>query len=535
VEFHGKKAILSIQRDVTKRRRSAQEVERLAAELGIMRAVDQAVLAGEPLENVARAALARLLDLVPVQRASVILYDDDRRTARPLVQAGALGEVLPKEPLPLVDWGDRDDLRRGKIRYLADLQVDSKTPLHERLRESGLRSFITIPLLAASALLGELNLASAEPHAFDEDRRHLAHAVGNELAIALHRARLGQKLIEERARLAALMNGLPDGVALLDANGRVLLENARGREHMELLARSEQFAAGKEALASATKPTRLEVTVQGRVLDVRFERIEDERGVLTGSVLLSEDVTTERAIEHRVQEHERLAAVGQLAAGVAHDFNNLLQGISAHTELAAHVSGMTEVRRRLDPVLELSERGARLIRQILDFSRKTPRHVEPRDLGALVERGVEMLHHSIPDNVVLSVERGSEPVIVQVDEAQIEQVLTNLVLNARDAMPEGGLLEVRVGSCEPPADAPELPEQCAFLSVRDTGLGIDDDVLPRVFEPFFTTKEPGHGTGLGLSQVYGIARQHDGIVRVKSRTGEGTAFTVYLPLHVSKP
>ncbi len=534
VEFRGKTAILSIQRDVTKRRRIAHELERLAAELGIMRAVDQAVLAGEPLENVAQAALARLLDLVPVQRASVVLYDDERRTARPLVQAGALDEVLPKEPLPLEDWGDRDDLRHANIRYVSDLESERVTPLHTRLYQSGIRSFITIPLLAAGALLGELNLASAKPGAFDEERRQLAQAVGNELALALHRARLGQRLVEERARLAALMNGLPDGVALLDANGRVLLENERGREHMDLLARSEQFAQGKDALASATKPTRLEVTVQGRILEVRFERIEDDAGVLTGSVLLSEDVTTERAIENRVQEHERLAAVGQLAAGVAHDFNNLLQGISAHAELAAHVSGAREVRRRLEPVLELSERGARLIRQILDFSRKTPRHPDARDLGRLVETGVEMLRHSIPDNVVLSVERGTEPVVVQVDEAQIEQVLTNLVLNARDAMPGGGLLEVKVGAGESPADAPELPERCAFLSVRDTGMGIDDDVLPRVFEPFFTTKEPGHGTGLGLSQVYGIARQHDGVVRVDSRSGEGTTFTVYLPLYEPK-
>ena len=534
VEFQGKKAILSIQRDVTKRRRIAHELERLAAELGIMRAVDQAVLAGEPLENVARAALARLLDLVPVQRASVVLYDEERRTAQPLVQAGALDEVLPKAPLPLGDWGDRDDLQSGATRYLSDLRAEGRTPLHRRLVDSGIRSFITVPLLAAGALLGELNMASAEVSAFDEDRRHLAQAVGNELAIALHRARLAQRLSQERARLSALMNGLPDGVALLDANGRVLLENERGREHMELLARSEQFAQGKDDLAAASRPTRLEVTVQGRVLVVRFERIMDETGVLTGSVLLSEDVTAERAIEHRVKEHERLAAVGQLAAGVAHDFNNLLQGISAHTELAAHVSGVAEVRRRLEPVLELSERGARLIRQILDFSRKTPRHAELRDLGALVETGVEMLRHSIPPSVDLTVDRGSEAVFVQVDEAQMDQVLTNLVLNARDAMPSGGVLRVTVGSSEPPEDAPELPERCGYLSVQDSGTGIDEDVLPRVFEPFFTTKEPGHGTGLGLSQVYGIARQHGGVVRVQSSRDQGTTFTVYLPLHESK-
>ena len=251
-------------------------------------------------------------------------------------------------------------------------------------------------------------------------------------------------------------------------------------------------------------------------------------------------VTIRRAIEKREAEErilgqERLAAVGQLAAGIAHDFNNLLTGVIGYAELLGMRADIPETAKTdLKRIVRQGQRAAHLIRQILDFSRQSMIQRRSLNLVSFLKESIKFLERTIPESVNIALEMGSDEYSVHADPAQMQQVLTNQAVNARDAMPEGGELRFRLSRRTlTPDERPPLPEMSSGewieLSVSDTGTGIPPDVRPHVFEPFITTKDVGKGTGLGLSQVYGIVTQHEGFIDVKSEVAEGTTFTLYLP------
>ncbi|MCS6826290.1 MAG: ATP-binding protein [Caldilinea sp.] len=227
----------------------------------------------------------------------------------------------------------------------------------------------------------------------------------------------------------------------------------------------------------------------------------------------------------------RIAAVGRLASGVAHDFNNILAVILLQTQLLELEQTLSEKGRlRLQTVAERAQYAAGLIRQILDFSLKSVLNQGPVNLSSLMEEIVDLVRRTFPENIQIVVEHPSQPLFVYGDFTLLKQALINLALNARDAMPNGGTLILRVDRLEETRDKKtNLSGQWLRLTVRDNGVGIPTDALPHLFEPFFTTKEVGKGVGLGLAQVYGIIKQHGGEVSVTSRLGQGAAFFIDLP------
>jgi len=252
----------------------------------------------------------------------------------------------------------------------------------------------------------------------------------------------------------------------------------------------------------------------------------------------NEQLRQEMAERKRMEEHivrqERLAAVGQLAAGIAHDFNNLLTGIIGYAQLLEMREDVPEsAKKDLKRIEREGGRAAHLIRQILDFSRKSIIQRQPLELVAFLGETIKFLQRTIPENthIVLATSYGEYS--VNADPAQMQQILTNLAVNARDAMPEGGELRFQLSRFtlvpgEPPPCPGMSPGEWIELSVSDTGTGIATEHVPRIFEPFFTTKEVREGTGLGLAQVYGIVMQHDGFIDVESELGKGTTFLIYL-------
>ena len=244
-----------------------------------------------------------------------------------------------------------------------------------------------------------------------------------------------------------------------------------------------------------------------------------------------------RQSEEQLRHAQKMEAVGRLAGGVAHDFNNLLTVITGHSELLlAHHGGQGSsdkddyVTKELEEIRRAAQRAAALTKQLLAFSRKQV--LQPRliDLNAAVNDMETMLRRLIGEDILLVTELGADPGSVKADRGQIEQVIMNLAVNARDAMPTGGRITLRTERVDlaTPSDAIE-PGSYILLQVRDTGRGMDAETLARVFEPFFTTKEQGKGTGLGLSTVYGIVRQSGGHVLVESEPGQGATFSIYLP------
>ncbi len=267
--------------------------------------------------------------------------------------------------------------------------------------------------------------------------------------------------------------------------------------------------------------------------------IFDEMGnpvSLNGTVV---DMTEKILLEQQLQQAQKIRAIGMLAGGIAHDFNNILSSILGYVSmlkerLSSNPELEAETKRALAIIESSAERGAELTRQLLGFAMKgkfTPRVV---DLNELVKENIEMVKRTIGKNITVTGQFDEDLPCIKADPSQITQVLMNLCINARDAMPDGGELTIQTKK------NPSIPfefknsfKNCkhgvVLLSVRDTGVGMEEEVLSRAFEPFFTTKEPGKGTGLGLSTVYGIIKNHGGEIQIESRPGKGTEVKIYLP------
>jgi PAS domain S-box-containing protein len=379
---------------------------------------------------------------------------------------------------------------------------------------------------------------------------------------------LSGALKEKEGVLMATLQSIGDAVIATDRNGSVRFLNplaealtgwaqkeAKGRPLSEVF---RGFFLETDAIVQIPAPEGLRAVVSlpqniylvsksgNHVpIDDSFAPVQVESGRVLGSILVFRDATRRRESEAALVESERqrtqaqrLEAVGRLAGGVAHDFNNLLTIINGYADLALkqadygdrELKGFAEIR-------SAGEKAAALTRQLLVFSRGQPAKLEVVDLSQILTNFEKMLRRLVGEDIELVTILASEPLPVRVDVGQIEQVIMNLAANARDAMPHGGRLLIQTGvrsagEIPPDADSTESAEACgpyAVLRVTDTGIGIDPKARPHLFEPFFTTKELGRGTGLGLSIIYGILKNHNGLVRVESEVGRGSTFEVFLP------
>ena len=253
---------------------------------------------------------------------------------------------------------------------------------------------------------------------------------------------------------------------------------------------------------------------------------------------LRAEITERKQAEAALQQAQKMELIGQMTGGVAHDFNNLLTGVLGNLELASRRTEDEKIRRYLAGATQAAQRGAKLTAQLLAFSRTQRLQTEPTDLNALVSGMGDLLFRTIGSTVRIETVLPKGLWSAMIDASQIELVILNLAINARDAMPGGGRLTITTSNAgrTEPYRPPELTaDDYVVVSVSDTGLGMTEEVQKKAFEPFFTTKAVGSGTGLGLSQVYGIAKQTGGAVRIDSRLGKGTTVAVYLPRALSLP
>jgi two-component system cell cycle sensor histidine kinase/response regulator CckA len=361
------------------------------------------------------------------------------------------------------------------------------------------------------------------------------------------RGRLLAQIREQAQRMQQILDTVPEGVLLLDPDEQIILVNPVAER--ELVALSDARTGdtlthlGDRPLAELlTSPPRglwHEVTAGDRSFQAIARPIEDG-ATPAGWVLVIRDVTQQREIEKRIQQQERLAAVGQLAAGIAHDFNNIMATVVLYAQMTARMEELpATVRDRMETINQQAGHATQLIQQILDFSRRAVLERRPLDLGLLLKEHVKLLERTLPESIEirLDCEPGeyAAPFTVNADPTRMQQMVTNLALNARDAMPGGGELHVGLKRIEVRAgESPLLPRmepgEWVQVTVSDTGTGIPSDVLPHIFEPFFTTRAP-LGSGLGLAQVHGIVGQHGGRIDVETQVGRGTTFTIYLPVH----
>jgi PAS domain S-box-containing protein len=372
------------------------------------------------------------------------------------------------------------------------------------------------------------------------------------------------KLEQERSLLLTLIDSLPDYVYLKDRDGRFILTNRAqallvgaadsselvGRTDADFVPRelAERYrAADLQVMRSRSPVVNIEEPSEAaggsvrRVLTTKVPMF-DAAGEVTGIVGISRDVTDllhaeqeREKLQEQLQQSQKMEAVGRLAGGIAHDFNNILTVITGYSEMALEEAGDSRsLKDNLEEIKRAARRSATLISQLLAFSRRQILLPRVFDLAGLVEGMEGMLRRLLGEDVRLVTVRGGPSLMVNADPGRIEQVIMNLSVNSRDAMPGGGQLTIRTGGAcltvEELAGHPEVPPgEFVSLSVTDTGHGMDAATMQRLFEPFFTTKDVGKGTGLGLATVYGIVRQSSGHITCSSQVGTGTTFTVYLP------
>lgn len=356
------------------------------------------------------------------------------------------------------------------------------------------------------------------------------------------REQLLEQVQSQAEQMNQIMQSVPEGIFMLDQNGEILIANDKAKEYLAYLAGvavgDTLIALGERSLASLLMQPEHGNWHEIRFQDHIFELIPQQvksGPVAQGWVLVLREVTEQKRIEEQLHRQERLAAIGQLAAGIAHDFNNLMAVILLYAQLLSRSSRLNaKEQAQLSTINQQAKRAARLIEQILDFSRRAVFERRPLDLLSLLKEEVKLLQRTLPESIEIKLDCAPENYIVQADVTRIQQTIMNLAFNARDAMPEGGRLQFKLSplTFEHTDQAPlpmMQPGSWIHLSVTDTGTGIEPTVLDRIFEPFVTTKEPGKGTGLGLSQVHGIVAQHGGFITVQSQPGIGSTFDVYLP------
>ena len=354
-----------------------------------------------------------------------------------------------------------------------------------------------------------------------------------------------------------VLASISDQVTFLDANFRIVWSNWYDDTEQQAASSPQPGAVCHHAIAGRIDPCpgcpapevlRTGIASEGvvncadgSVLRMSAAPVRDEAGRVVGVVQTARDITEKRRLAAQLQQAQKMEAVGQLAAGVAHDFNNNLQVILGNAEMvAADLAPDSTQFRRLQAAMKAGDRAREVVKHLLTFSRRQDPRIELFDLGAMVGGQVEMLRRLMGVQVDIGFTAAPELPSVAADPSHVEQVLLNLCLNARDAMPDGGRLDLEVEVVELDCEAARrrgvpAPGAYVLLGVRDDGEGIPREIQDRVFEPFFTTKEVDRGTGLGLATVHGIVAAHGGFIELESGPGRGTRFCIGWPVSAAVP
>jgi len=456
----------------------------------------------------------------------------------------------------------------GRVLIGKEIEIDNdcgNSPNSPAISDQLPGNLITVPVLGCS---GEVLCCfevykSAGGRPFNDGDAAILQGLAGGVAVALGNARMISERLESRqatdaasSLLSATIESTLDGIMAVDPHGEIVACNRRF---------AEMWSVGDEALASCDS-NKLLLSLLGQVRDPvqffekvtelywqpemesydlveltdgrcfeRFSKPQLTNGRATGRVWTFHDITELKKLETQLLHAQKMEAIGTLAGGVAHDFNNIMTAVIGYTNLLrSELNPPPPFSGFLDNINNASNRAVALIRNLLAYSRKEPVQANKFECNALVRNLIGFLERLIGADIELIMKLSEEPQGILADQGQIEQVLVNLAINARDAMPDGGKLTLEVARVELPVDFVKAydsikPGPHVRITVSDTGSGIDEATRSRIFEPFFTTKEVGKGTGLGLSISYGIVKRHGGFITVASENGAGTTFSVFLP------
>ncbi len=526
----------SLQKRATEHETAQRQLVNRAAQQTVVAALGQYALVGSDLNallNQAAMLVAQTLD-VEFCRVHELQSENELLLMRAGVgwKRGVVGSAV-EYTSPDTQAGYT--LTSGEPLIVNDYREERRIKISPLLLEHGIMSGVTVIIAPRQRAFGVLGVHSSRPRVFTTEEVHFLISAATALALAVERNRAESEL----QRLAVFAQLNPNPALEFTADGSITYFNDAALK----LALSVQKAHPREVLPpdylnildvclrTGTSKTRMQTRVEDRTFSWSFHPVAANHVVHC----YVEDITDKLNLESQLLQSQKMESVGQLAAGVAHDFNNMLTIIQGHAGmLMAKPSLPPELFDSAQTVYFASERAASLTRQLLMFSRKNVMQSKPLDMREVVSNMSKMLKRILGETVSLDFQPPSELPVVMGDAGMMEQIIMNLSVNARDAMPRGGTLTVRlmveqIGDDYIQTNPEARAGSFVALRVTDTGTGMDRTTMCRIFEPFFTTKEVGKGTGLGLATVYGIVKQHEGWVEVASELGKGTTFTIFLP------
>lgn len=561
--------VAGLMSDITDRKKAELALHRRNRELRAITSCNEVLIREADGQNLLDSVCNIICNQAGYRMAWVgFAENDESKSVRPVAWAGADEGFLSQAN---ITWADTERgrgptgtaIRTASTVCFQDFQIDSEiAPWRSEALRREYRSSIALPLKdEKGSVFGVLTIYSSEPNTFTSDEIRLLEELAGDLAfgITVVRARMERDQAEESLALTSFaLNNVREAAFLIDEHARFHYVNEEcckilGYSRQELLGMSvpdvdpevtteewEKHWPILEAKRSLTFEGRHH-TKDGRIIPVEISANFLEYGGRCYNLSLARNITERKQAEEEqailrqsLQQAQKMEAFGQLAGGIAHDFNNILAVVNGYSEIILHNTNLDAATRSgVQEILNAGSRGASLTRQLLAFSRKQVLQPKLVSLNNVLEDMHGMLRRLIGADIEMKLVLDSTLAPVLADPSQMEQVILNLCINARDAMPDGGTISIRTSAAELEAQqiAQDFPSEAGSyicLCVSDTGIGMDPETLSHIFEPFFTTKGPDRGTGLGLATVYGIVKQSGGHVSVSSTLGRGTTFYVYL-------
>jgi len=531
------------------------------ARLQALRDIDKAIMQRFDLKEVLHIVLERVPKELGADAAAISLLDEKQSKTEVFVMRLPNGTVIEEEAFILADSLLHWFVNRQNPVIIYDLTQDPRVQMHRvYIRNGRLISYLGVPLIVKDKTIGILHILATQPKVFADEDVGFFSTMAGQTAIAIENARSTEALRESEEKYRTMVEHSNDMIWTLDREGNFTYINKKAEEvsgysKRDWLGKSFAPLIPSEDLprieqifleTMSGKPQRYEVNVLREngsifVLSVNTAPIF-ESGKVVGTVSFGRDITEHKraeeektALREQLRQSQKMEAIGQLAGGIAHDFNNLLTVIKGYSQLSLpELKEGDPLKGNIEEIQRSADRAADLTRQLLAFSRRQILDLKVLDLNTILHNLDKMLRRIISEDIELVTVLPEELGRVKIDPGQIEQVIMNLAVNARDAMPKGGKLTIETANLELDEvyarnHIAVTPGRYVMLSVSDTGVGMTPEVRDRVFEPFFTTKEKDKGTGLGLSTVYGIVKQIGGNIWVYSELGQGTTFKIYLP------
>ena len=560
--MEGKRQLFTLARDVSEQKKAQEITERLAKENAVLAEIGRIIGSTLDINQVYERFAEEVRKLIPFGRIAIHLVDIQNGTFRNAYNVGIavpgrqVGDVVPLEHTVT-----------GRV-------VETKSPLlfhgDDVVEVTGLRNvtaglhfFLAVPLISDNEVIGSLHLRSAEPDAYTKQDLKLAERIGDQIAGAIANSLLytelkqtDEALQESEARFRQVAEHMPVVFWLHDFETEQVLYVSPAYKDIFLSSPDDLYEDRRswmETIHPDDKERVRDIYENHRKEEMHFEfrivrpddsirwisnrrtPVRNEAGEIYRLVGIAEDITERKFLEEQLIQSQKLESVGRLAGGVAHDFNNLLTPIIGYSQMAMRsLLPEDKVRAQLQHIYQAADRASNLIHQLLTFSSK--QIIEPKvvNLSNLILDMDHLLRRLIGEDIELITRPKPDLGLVKVDHGQLEQVLVNLAVNARDAMQDGGRLIIEADDITVDQEFAQLypgltPGEYVLMAVRDNGKGMTEEVRSRIFEPFYTTKARGKGTGLGLSICYGIVKQSGGHIFVDSEPGQGTTFKVYLP------